>query len=313
MADPRRQTAFALAATALGLLLGLAVAEGVARQLDLPRIQTIGLGGTARLVDGVPVWRDPEGSPARENADCAGPRVLLLGSSILYGSGLEPDASLGPALEARLPGLCVENLAQPAFTFDNQRAVADERLARAPTPEVVVWEVWQNSVNRIDVIGDAAYNFGELEVDAGGVPSVLGFGPGANRALFAASALVRQLSVRLAPTSRTGALAPRWEAFADGPLRGALDRVREAGATPVLVLMPPLDRPFAESAAQPFVGYVFVEELAAREGVAVVDAAGRLAGASHEALRADPCCHYNPDGIQALADVLAPEITAARR
>ena len=315
MTDPfaRRQTAFALVATTAGLAMAVTLGECVAARSPLPRIQVLPLKGPVRVVDGTPVWRTPEGSEARENAACEGTNVLLLGSSILYGSGLSPEDSLGPALQTRLPGVCVQNHAQPAFTFDNQRVVAAERLAQGEVAPVVVWEIWQNSVNRLDVLGDAAYNFGELVVDADGVPSVLALGPGANRALFSRSAMVRQLSVRLAPRRTPTALAPGWAALADGPLRTALQTQLAAGAAPLLVLMPPLDRPFAESAATPFVGYAPIWQVASELGVPVLDVAGAMADQPVEAVRLDPCCHYNAAGQQALADLLAPEISALLR
>ena len=315
MSDPyaRRQTAFSLVAATVGLGMALLLGETVASQAPLPRIQVLPLSGPVRVVDGTPVWRTSEGSDARENDACDGDSVLLIGSSILYGSGLSADQSLGPALQSRLPGVCAHNHAQPAFTFDNQRVVAAEQLERGAPPDIVVWEIWQNSVNRLDVIGDAAYNFGELAVDGGGVPSVLGLGPGANRALFARSALVRQLSVRLAPRRTNHALQPRWQALADGPLREALQALQAAGSAPLLVLMPPLDQPFADSAADPYVGYAPVRAMAQELGLPVVDVAQALSGQPVEDLRLDPCCHYNAAGQQAVADALAPEIRALLR
>jgi hypothetical protein len=302
-----------LVAATVGLGMALLLGEWVAGEAPLPRIQVLPLSGPVRVVDGTPVWRASEGSEARENAGCEGDPVLLVGSSILYGSGLSATESLGPALQARLPGACVHNHAQPAFTFDNQRVVAAEQVDAGAPPQVVVWEIWQNSVNRLDVIGDAAYNFGELVVDGGGVPSVLALGPGANRALFARSAMVRQLSVRLAPRRTNHALQPRWQALADGPLRDALVALQAAGSTPLLALMPALDRPFAESAADPYVGYAPVRAMADELGLPVVDVAQALSGQPVEELRLDPCCHYNAAGQQALADALAPEISALLR
>ena len=78
-----------------------------------------------------------------------------------------------------------------------------------------------------------------------------------------------------------------------------------------MLLMPPLDRPFAESAASGYVGYGPIRELAESAQVSLVDVAAELSGQDVEALRLDPCCHYNAEGQQALADMLAPMIATA--
>ncbi|MFT4974312.1 MAG: hypothetical protein ACI8S6_000194, partial [Myxococcota bacterium] len=310
-----RQILFALTATTLGLLLALGGAELAARQLTAPRVQQVPLAGTARLIDGVPVWRAPTGAAERENRACEGEAVLLFGSSIFFGSSLPPEDTLGPPIQAALPGTCVENHAQPGFTFANEHAIARERLAEpgARPPAVVVWEIWQNSINTLDVIGDSAYNFGELAVDAGGVPSVLALSPPANRALFARSAVFRQLTLRAASLRPPTQLMPRWEAFAAGPLTDAIAEAEAAGATVILALLPALDRPFSESASAGYVGYEPVRRLAVSAGLPLVDVAEQLAGQPVEALRLDTCCHYNADGQKALAEVLAPFIGSALR
>lgn len=309
-ANPRR-TLFALTATLLGLLAVTLLVEGLAATQDAPRVQQVSLYNSVRMIGDVPVWRDPRDSPARENVSCEGRRTLLFGSSILYGSGLEAADSIGPHLQEAIPGTCVENYAQPGFTFANQWAVAQERLAEPPAPVVVVWEIWQNSINTLDVIGSYAYNFGELKVDSGGVPSVFGLTAGANRALFARSATYRYLTLRLAETRPAALQQRQWEHFADTSVREALVASRRAGREVVMMLMPPLDRPFAESAAAEFSGYAPIRRLADNTEVTLIDVAAELSGRDVEALRLDPCCHYNPEGQRALAEILAPVLAPA--
>jgi hypothetical protein len=210
----------------------------------LPRVQAVDLRGKgARVVDGVPLWREAWRSGPLEDFGCDAPRrALLLGSSIFAGVELDPAETLGPRLQAEVPGLCVHNLSQPAFAFQNQLAAAQEApagpLAGRP-PSVIVWEMWANSAHTHEVIGDTAYNFGTLALD-GGPPNPLGLSHRWNRALFRWVSLYRHVNVRIA---RPPTVAPDQDKtaqdFAAGPLQGGVDLAEALGAQLIVVYMPP--------------------------------------------------------------------------
>lgn len=282
----RRSPLFAVASVVLGTVAALVLAEGYARVRDLPRIQQVDLAA-AELVDGVPLWHS---DPVRENPDCTDPSVVLFGSSILYGSGLSADEALGAKLEALLDG-CVQNHAQPAYTFQNQRVVA-ERVLRDVHPEVVFFEVWRNSLNHFVIVGDTAYNFGSLAVDTEGLPNPFGLDPALGRSLFERSGLYRMLAVTRGGHSEE---EDDWTAMVSGPGGAIAEQVQ---GRLVWLLMPRLDRPFAESVGE----YPVVADTAPGE---VVDIARLLVDEDVAALRADTCCHFNAAGHQVLAETLA--------
>ena len=89
-----------------------------------------------------------------------------------------------------------------------------------------------------------------------------------------------------------------------------LGLVRELGAHLVLVVASPLDRPFAETAASLPRGHVLVRDWAAAHGVPWIDVAAAWTHLDPRQLRLDPCCHLNAAGHQALAELLAGELTS---
>ncbi|MCB9766332.1 MAG: hypothetical protein H6739_41540 [Alphaproteobacteria bacterium] len=306
-----KRLAFALAAIVLGTLAAVAIGEAWARLAQPPlRAQVMRPAEwlTVRAIDGVPVWRSAHGSAARENADCQGDaRVVLLGSSILYGSGLQPEESPGvqlqAALRARGVDACVHNHAQPGFTFQTQAAVASEVLP-ALRPQLVLWEIWENSPTTFAMAGDTAYNLHGLRVGSDGLPWLGGVPAGLNTWLLPRSRLYELLALDLAPETRPN-MAKQWQDFAVGALRAGVTRVRAAGARPAFVLAPRLERPFAEQVAAPSPVYDPAVDLAERDGVPWTRLETLLADQSVEALRQDSCCHYNPAGAEAVGERLA--------
>ena len=80
--------------------------------------------------------------------------------------------------------------------------------------------------------------------------------------------------------------------------------------TLVVVYMPTLSQPFAESAAHPLASYGPARHAFAAVDAVQVDAAALLTDASYEALRLDPCCHYNAAGMALLAERLVDVLPA---
>lgn len=298
-------------------VLSLVAADRWAGAQDPGRVQHVAdrAGRPLEVLDGVPVWSSVYGRD-RLNTGCVpaagGPRVVLMGDSILHGVRLDLAETVGPKLQDTLPGPqgCVYNLAQPAFAMQNELALGRRDLAGLG-PDVVVWEIWENSPNAYTMVGGDAWNFGQLEVDGRGVPSVFGLPEGLNHALFVGSGLYRWATLgRVRQGSRRDDEV--WEAFSATALDAALDLTVAAGATLVLVLMPRLDQPFAVTAASGHPGYAWVRRWAAREGVAVVDVADAWAGVHEpEDVRVDTCCHLNGRGHTLLTTLLAPEVVTA--
>lgn len=300
-----------LVALVCGSVVALGILEGAARRRPLHRIQEVDLTHVPSTVrDGVPTWMDAESDPVRMGAPCDGrPEVLLVGSSIFYGSGVDSADSLRPKLDANLSTLCVRSVAQPAFTFDNQRAVVDARLADSP-PDFVVWEVWHNSPNRWSIIGNAAYNFGPASRTAEQLPSPFSLPPALHAALFRYTATYRHLVAARVQDNKEH-WSTVWERFVDDRITPAVHELHQRGIPVMFVFVPPLDRPFAESAADTEGPYAVVRERLAGQ-VELVDVAAGMAarGADVEASRVDTCCHYSPTGNSLVADVLTAPIEA---
>ena len=311
-----KRVMFPLLAVLLGLFVAVVAAEVWAWSQPPPRIQQVlmlsGKSETA-VYEGVPLWRSLDGSAEREDFACdAERRILVLGSSILYGAGLEAEESLGPQLQRSLSGTCVHNLAQPGFTLQNQVA-ATRRALQGPLaerpPDLVLLEVWANSINELTLIGSRAYNFGELAVDEGGVPSPFGLSSGLNRALFRFSGVYRYVNLTRAQPRQREEASAEWRAFSQTALQEPVAMAAALGARLVAVFMPELGKPFAESLATPVQGYPQAQQALEAAGVDILHAAALLEGEDHEALRMDPCCHYNAEGMAKLAEVLAPHLT----
>ncbi|MCB9665175.1 MAG: hypothetical protein H6732_13780 [Alphaproteobacteria bacterium] len=320
-----RRVGFAVASGFLALLATLVLAEGLLRVVQpRPRVQVVrsglrdGLDFALRWVDGVPVWPSPA-DDLRHNRGCVDDpertRWLVLGSSILAADGLAPEEAFSLRLqealgEAGRPA-CVVNLAEGAYTFQNQAAVAAEALPEV-RPDVVLWEIWANSPGTWVRVGDTAYRFQHLAVSEDGTPNPLGLPGTLHRGLLGTSRLY-EAGVLALVAAQEPVSTGEWERLLATALPDALAAVRAQGATLVLALAPPLDQPFAAwtAARRRAEGltlaawYTRVEAWARAEGVAVVALDELLADHDVEALRLDPCCHYDVAGQQVLGDALA--------
>lgn len=305
-----KRALFALMALLGGTTVAVSLAEGWARLQPVPRIQQVFmLDEHVSEHNGVPIWR-AELSDERENFGCVGEhRVLVLGSSILYGSGLSTPESLGPQLAPHLPGTCIHNIAQPGFTLQNQLAVAQRTLsgplADRP-PDVIVLEVWSNSINQLRVVGDQAYNFGELELDALGLPNPFSLPAALNARLFTGSAVYRYVNLTRSPRRHRAIATEEWRAFSAGSLQELIALAEAHEAQLLGVFMPELSQPFRDSAAAPFPFYAPAHRALEAAGAEVVYAASLMGDAPVEVHRLDPCCHYNAAGMARLAAALAP-------
>jgi hypothetical protein len=305
------------ASSLLGTLL---VAELLVRVGNpTPRLQVVRGGATPApdihqitLLHGEPVWEEP-GSEARRNLGCRGAQtrdVLLLGSSILFGTGYEADQVVSHHLQRRLdaaePGVwCVLNYAQPGFTSRSKLALARELL---PTlqPEIVVWEQWVNDPGGFTMLGSDAYNLTRLVTDDEGFP-VWGPLPAAlHHRLFRASRLWEYSTLSLAP-EWPKASERVWDEVVERTLPELQQLAEAHGVAWSIVYAPPLDRPFVQSAERShpnLKGYVRVAAWAEQAGVVELDLATVFGELTPEAVRHDPCCHYNPTGHARVAEAL---------
>ncbi len=293
------------------LLLCISLAEWWAGGQDLGRVQHVQASSEVefRVLDGVPVWASRAGGD-RLNASCrpspGGATVVLMGDSIFYGVQLEAQQTLGPKVQGLLPGPpgCVYNLAQPAFAMENQLAVARERF-EALAPDLVIWEIWENSPSHFAVVGDGAWNFGQIRTGEDGLPSIPGLSPGLSRVLFQHSGLYRWVTLGQAKTiSRPS--DDVWRAFAETKLVETRSLVTEGGGSLVLVLSPRMDQPFEETVESGYPGYDWVRRWAEGAGLPVVDLAQEWVGLDPEEVRLDLCCHMNSRGHTLLSELLQP-------
>lgn len=279
------------------------------RNLEAPGLHTL---------HGEPVWRQI-GTTPRENPDCDGARrVLLLGSSILWGVGLPAEQTVGPRLQATLnatdgPGRwCVHNHAQPAFTSAGKWAVGRDAID-ALQPDVVIWEAWMNDAGGFTRLGDAAYNLTGVPTDDAGYPTPIVPMPGAlHHGLFHLSEAWRYATLASVRPTRDGREAA-WRHLTDHTLPAARDAVEAHGGTLIVVYAPRLDRPFAQSVqehATEVQGYRHVRGWVERSGTVAYDLAEALAGRDPEDVRLDPCCHYDAGGHEVLARTLSPWVRA---
>jgi hypothetical protein len=238
--------------------------------------------------------------------------VVILGSSIFYGVLLQSEDTLGPQLTGHLTQgtqtPCVVNLSQPGSSTQIQE-VSLQVYGADIRPKVVVWEIWQNSPNQFVVLGDSAYNFGRLTVDAEGLPNLLGLPPALNRDLFTRSAAFRYFTLIAA---KQGGMKSedRWQQFTQSTLAPAVERLRGQGIEVLLVFTPPLSGPFENQVLKKKPSYMQAAAWATQAGVPWVDLAHEFGDTDPVTVRNDPCCHYNAAGTALVAQIVAPSVGA---
>jgi hypothetical protein len=303
----------------LSLALFLVVVEGLVRLVDpTPRLQVVRGGGQGHhelsMLHGQPVWAEP-GTDARIAADCEAPRrAMLLGSSILYGTGYGPEDSVGQrvqeAVDVAAPDTwCVHNLAQAGFTSHGKLALAKAWIPRLK-PDVVVWELWTNEPGGFTMIAGDAYNLTGVPVDTRGYPAApIPLPEAVHHVLFEHSKAWWYATLTSLSRPRDAAEAA-WREVHEDTLPAVAELVAAYGGRLIMLSVPQLDRPFALSADEPYWQYAPVRAWAEREGHEYAVLAEALRDEDHEALRHDPCCHYNREGQQRVGRVIAELLQA---
>lgn len=303
-----------------GLMLGVGVAEAYLRANPPKlRMQVFRDGHNVRIVstEHGPYWVPENRDNERTKTGCPGgdgsTTVALAGSSILFGSGLKNDESTGPVLRTALQQRgesdpCVLNYAVPGTTWGPQYArVATELPAQV---DVLVWEVWQNSVHDFVQLGDTVYNFGQLSPGPGLVPDPWGLGS-LNRTLLGTSRIYELAALTSAPQQPSQNVALVWADFVDDAFPRMQALADSRGAELVLVTCPFLDKPFAEQAQFLDRAYGPMVQAAQDADVRVLQLDRAFGDVEPEAIRHDPCCHYNADGMKLVGSLLADVIRPA--
>jgi hypothetical protein len=299
-----------LTLSVIGLLAGLVVCELWMRRENswTPPVQIV-RGYGLHTVDGVPLWAQ---STDRYNRGCVERhperiRILFFGSSITYGVNLNADEVFTAALEERLnelsptPGFCVLNFAQPGFQFEQKYAVAREEVPRYK-PALILWEDWVEWHN-YHMMGDAAYGIGDLTVRPDGFIGLAGVPDPLNRFLFLHSRLYEYLALKFGERTYVPG-PPEVPVFANNQLIKVVQLAQSVGARLVLYPTPPLDRPFAETAANLPDWHGMLMDFARAHDIPAYPLERELVDQDYLAVRLDPCCHFNAAGHRALVPVM---------
>lgn len=309
-----RHLKFALGAVLVGGIGGALLAEAVLWLWDPPlRVQRVQAGGHVRMHGhGADVyWVNEAPHAARIRAGCpdgaAGPRVLLVGSSILYGSGLTPQESSGPLLRAALaerglPDACVINASEPGANFATELAYI--RAEHTAPAALLVWELWGTSRFTYVRSGGSAYNMGDLETGPDGLPDPWRLG-GLNRLLMRVSGWYARAAIAAAPAPPPAAGLDLWTPFAAQAVPAMLEEARARGSRLLVVSFPALDRPFAAQRDQIEISYRPVLDAVEAAGAATLELDRALEGHRLEDIRRDTCCHYNPHGLGVVNGLIA--------
>jgi hypothetical protein len=306
----RRRFVYGIATMFVGAVAGLALAETWVRAGHWkPHVQAIS-PLHLHTVDGVPLWEDPS---ERSNRTCVEQhperiRILFFGSSVTFGYSLTPDEAFTSALQVRLnqlrpvPGFCVLNFAQPAFFFEQKYAVARAEVARYK-PALIMWEDWLEWFDYTS-IGGALYNTTQFVVRPDGFIGIAGVPDSVNRFLFLHSRLYERLTLAFGEHANGPGEQEEVAEFADRRLIQVLRLAESAGAKLVMYLAPPLDRPFAETAAAVPSWQGVLIDFARAHGIPVYPLERELLDQDYLELRLDPCCHFNAAGHRALVPIM---------
>ena len=303
---------------AVSVVMGIALMCGVA-ELSLailnpkPRVQLLHRDKLVSLEHrrGRVVWRQK--SPIIERLGCAGAgpdvaRVAFVGSSIFRGSGVPGDTTFSSLLQRSYADgrTCIDNVAEPGFTSEQKHVVAMDLLEAAEAPDLLYMEVWQNDIGAWVQVGDWAVNALQLRTDASGVPNPAGLPEAWNVHALQWSHLYRYLALAAVSTDRSP--VELWQPMWARDLEPVLDLAKARGTEVVLVVAPPLNRPFSETLGREFQGYEHLAQIREARGLDRIDIARWLIDEDPVAMRVDPCCHYSKAGHERLASAFRGDI-----
>ncbi len=268
-------------------------------------------GLTLYEAHGQPVWEEGQSAERRhlqcpiDNPEAA--ITLTLGSSIFYGSGVEPaDVFTQDLQEAYGTTRCVMNFAEPGFSMQNKLARAQEVLSSYPGADVLL-EIWENDPHGYTMLGRSAYSLRTLPVDSGGYPRTLGVPAPLNGFLFRHSKAYEYASLAVDAPPNPRSEDELWREIVVPQLDEMLALVRANGSSLRLMFMSKLSRPLNEQLGDgAYAAYPVARDWADRHGISWFEAAELLQDQAVEEIRYDPCCHFNPKGHEVLAERLLP-------
>ena len=316
-----RRWRLAAGVVALSTLFALGLAEAWTRTWTPQRLQRVFSGKQYHLeeIDGVPVWRSKAHiGGSRTNLNCFrnrpdAPRVAILGSSIFYGVRLEQEDTLGALLTERLAPVlgeppCISNLSEPATAFQNQwaRAKVDFELIQ---PDLVIVEIWENSPGIFKMLGETAWNFGRLEVDAAGYPNPFDLDVELNQWWLSHVGLYRFIALNSVAQARMDS-SKVWSTFTETQMEVLMNWSEQTGTDLLLVFCPNLGRPFQLTVDRTASSYGQLETLAESRGIAQVNLVKEFVGMDPSTLGIDTCCHFNALGMGEAASRIAPVAAA---
>ena len=266
-----------------------------------------------KLIGQTPVWTatGPEAPGVRNDpcADDAGADIVLLGDSIFYGVQLEPEDTLGPSLSRALKrtngdDACVVNLSIPGLTLEQELAVIHHEWEQLK-PSIVVLEIWHNSPHRVTQVGNAAFNFGRLDVDDDGIPNPFGIPSAVNRVLFANSVIWQRSIEGFA--SQTAMSSQLWqEALPD--IQEFHAWLQDQDVQLVLAFATKLGTPWSAGRDIERGSYSTVGDWAKINQIPTLWFEDILSGHPVEDIRLDSCCHLNKAGTALVSSSLATVI-----
>lgn len=312
----------------LTLALALFLGTGEAMMVVIrphPNLQIVRNSPTTRLrlLHGVPVWQQ-QNPQERWQTGCVlrwpkAKRILIFGSSILYGTKVSAKQAVSGQLQQRFDrrlgkgAVCVMNFAQPGFSAQNSFAVARDRVAQFPG-SLIVWQIWDSDSTIYRLLGDSAYGVEWVVTDSKGYPRSLALPSWLHHGLFRYSRLYEYGS--LAVTARrnqtntgerfTRRVLPKLEA-----LRRLAVRHR---CSLRLYMAPRLSLPFREQTGKharfgaKWGNYQVVARWADAGRIPRTNIAKLLIDQDYRKVRMDSCCHYNPHGHAVLADKMAADL-----
>jgi hypothetical protein len=153
------------------------------------------------------------------------------------------------------------------------------------------------------LIGETAYGTSGYVIRPDGFIGIAGVPDRLNRVLLLHSRLYEYLTLSFGERFNR---EPEQEAkaFVSDRLIRVPQLAESVGAKLVLYLAPPLDRPFAETAASLPDWHRLIVDFAQAHGIPVYPLQLELIDQDYLKIRQDPCCHYNAEGHRALASVM---------
>lgn len=302
------------------LVLTVGLSEVLVRLANpVPRVQVIRPSAGLQIHDegGTPLWRFSTDPPVLRNEGCVrtgdGLEVAIVGDSILHWPFEQADRSYinaGITLQAKLdevrPGSCVRNVSQPAYA-GLQQAAELRALERTHPPDVVFWGVWKED-GLYARIGDVWVDVDMYPTDAAGYPEPpwIPLPSSLHHALMDHTRLWPYVVLALSyPSGHTRRFTgdPTVDDLHSG-LTSSARRTVARGVPFVVVLLPPLDKPFAQTLVDQPTAWGLVVPFAQQLGLPVVQVAEHLVGVDPATIRIDTCCHFNEEGQQRLGGML---------